>query len=722
MSRTWRRVFRIPIWNTITAGVYSSKNPENIYSASAVPGDEEAGVLPESDPRKYEKLHTVGTSPNYYNGMEMSAGFVQTPSGKDSWGHDIVFEFKGDDDFWLYVETSINGAISLIPAWYTVAVPNLPVGTRFRVVERDYEIPLGYRLMGYEREGETYYLEDGSQVNTGWVRANESPKMMVNNQRGWELQARKIWSDAAYVSSHAPIYTAVYVGGRLLDGSVRQMTDPNTSVRYFFDSLEAGKSIDDYEVREAEVIHPVVGPDGVVTGYSRVTPLESGERISVGSVPKESADGAEQSHEYTVAYGKGIPEKTAVGIDGTGNVRSDTITNTRPDGVVITLYDMKTREPLSDGRFTLKHGDSLLGTFTSDAHGRITVLYDMKRGEDYSLTETAPPDRYIGVPHPVVFSLAAGSNSPVVSGNEEKWASGREATRSGASVIAYIDVFNKPFTLEAKKVSSRTGAPLAGAHFALYRTVSVIGGVSKDYAPMPGYGDLVTGEDGVIPKIDNTLDPGTYYLTELTPPEHYEGMSEDIVFTVSDLGFVTVDSEGHGGLLRDSNAEDENAYTILVPNQLIYSPAQLTVTKTVKGTLGSRDQEFRFTLTVEGAEPDERYEWSKNGEAQPVSLRSGGSFTLKDGDTAVITLPEHVSVTVTEDSGEYSASFRLDDGEAEHGSAKTFEVAGNATLAVVNTRNALIPTGLRLNGAWTAVFLLISLACAVLLIMRRVRE
>ena len=73
-------------------------------------------------------------------------------------------------------------------------------------------------------------------------------------------------------------------------------------------------------------------------------------------------------------------------------------------------------------------------------------------------------------------------------------------------------------------------------------------------------------------------------------------------------------------------------------------------------------------------------------------------------------------------SGEYSASFRLDDGEAEHGSAKTFEVAGNATLAVVNTRNALIPTGLRLNGAWTAVFLLISLACAVLLIMRRVRE
>ena len=72
-----------------------------------MPGDDEAGVLPESDPRKYEKLHTVGTSPNYYNGMEMSAGFVQTPSGKDSWGHDIVFEFKGDDEFWLYVDKEL---------------------------------------------------------------------------------------------------------------------------------------------------------------------------------------------------------------------------------------------------------------------------------------------------------------------------------------------------------------------------------------------------------------------------------------------------------------------------------------------------------------------------------------------------------------------------------------------------------------------------------------
>ena len=36
--------------------------------------------------------------------MELSAVFTQTPDGVDNWGHDIIFEFTGDDDFWFYVD------------------------------------------------------------------------------------------------------------------------------------------------------------------------------------------------------------------------------------------------------------------------------------------------------------------------------------------------------------------------------------------------------------------------------------------------------------------------------------------------------------------------------------------------------------------------------------------------------------------------------------------
>ncbi len=711
-------------YDTITAGVYSYKNPENLYSASADYRDPSVGKLPENDPRKYEKLHTVGESPNYYNGMEITAEFVQTPNGHDAWGHDIIFEFKGDDDFWLYVdnelvidlggihsalsgsvnfatgdvvydgasptnlreifkknykarkpsatedevnqylanyfaveekifkdysahtmtvfymergagasnlhmrfnlsyitprhvvltkkvsgtddidfdlveypyqiwykdeaegqehllqnndenisvtyqnstervsyvktytppnstksyssvyllnpgrsaeihfpantieykviecgvntevydvvsvngtqvtgesignsnrnlfdsgwlqvserptivfdnhvqsdsprtlsvqkrlydpsgavissqqdrttfsyrlylsngsddvlrlanmykyyvrdpegnlcswdaenkcfastgesdlnnipsnrrssitfETSMNGAISMIPAWYTVCVPNLPVGTRFSVVERNNEIPLGYKLLGYEREGGTYIVDSGTDENTGWVRANESPRMYVSNQRGWELEVRKIWSDESYVKSHAPIYTAVYISGELLKGSVRQIESPNTSVRYFFDGLKSGKSIDDYVIREVELESPVVGNDGTVTSYGSITQLSSGSRVTVSSVSKESDTPVE--HSYIVTYGTGAAEQTAEDILSAGNARSDSITNTRSDGVVITLYDMKTKKPLAGGKFTLERGDYSIGVFTSDSHGRITVMYDVIRG------------------------------------------------------------------------------------------------------------------------------------------------------------------------------------------------------------------------------------------------------------------------------------------------------------------------------------------------------
>ena len=98
-------------FNDITPNKYSTANPENLYDATL-------NELPDSDPRKYERLHSVGT-PDYYFGLEVSASFVQTPSGLDNWGHDIIYEFTGDDDFWLYVDgeliIDLGGIHSALP-------------------------------------------------------------------------------------------------------------------------------------------------------------------------------------------------------------------------------------------------------------------------------------------------------------------------------------------------------------------------------------------------------------------------------------------------------------------------------------------------------------------------------------------------------------------------------------------------------------------------------
>ena len=68
--------------------------------------DEMGNLLSDDDPRKGEYLYLPDEgsgNAEYEFGMELTADFLQTKNGEYN-GQDIVYEFTGDDDLWVYVD------------------------------------------------------------------------------------------------------------------------------------------------------------------------------------------------------------------------------------------------------------------------------------------------------------------------------------------------------------------------------------------------------------------------------------------------------------------------------------------------------------------------------------------------------------------------------------------------------------------------------------------
>ena len=630
----------------------------------------------------------------------------------ESIGVNDISGFSNEQKENITFYTSPNGAISKIPAGYTVEVPNLLVDTLFKLEERDNEIPLGYKRVMYYRDGNSFIdIKDGDTHNSGRIRASQSPYMEVINQRGYELKANKIWADEKYMSSYDPIYTAVYRKDTvhnnetgedtytytLIPGTIKRVSYPGKSVRVFMDSLDTGHTIDDYAIYEVELTNPSVDSDDVVQSYGEITRLASGDLTQVGAT---LTSGKTDSFGYEVGYSQGSAKSTVSGI--ANNIRTDNITNTRSGGVVITLYEMNTTNRLSGGKFTLKQGNTVIGTYTADENGRITILYDFLRDTDYTLVETESPTGYLGVPNPVVFSVSQDESTVAVSGNDEKWAKGKTRDTSADNLIAYIDVYNQPYTFSVYKCDKVTKLPLKDAHFALYYGINSLSGKVKDYYPIAGYEDLVSDKNGIIPKVNEKLPAGIYYLTETAAPGGYTAFDDDICFSIDTKGFVEVD-QTYGNLLEetDLNEGKNYQYVISVPNEA--DGHVLTISKIVTGSLGNKDKDFTFTFHAEalpsnqGGNIDDTTEfvWMKNGETQTTKLSNDGNatFTMAHGDEVKIVIPGDVSVTITEANEDYKTTFRINGDIAEEVNTKTFDVTADTRLFVTNDKEAFIPTG-----------------------------
>ena len=650
--------------------------------------------------------------------------------------------------------TSGFGAISGIPAGYTFCVPGLPVGTVFKVTE---DVKTGYGLMGYQRVMGTKKLEDGTEVdipsyeeydhndlNIGKVVAEENPQMEVHNKKGYGLAVKKQWSDLALTTGHDSIYTAIYIneGGqlRLLNNSVKRIQSPSTSADYFWTTLEPYQngtertSLEDYVVREVTISsqNPTVAADGTVSNYGTVTPVDSGGSINLTATRTADATPAgenpDKAYDYVVSYDTGTQS---------GTTRTDTITNTREGGLAIRLFKWDTDVPLSGGYFTLTDSaGNTVGTYISDSNGTVTMMYEFDRNETYTLVQTAAPRGYVGLQKPLCFTV---NNDDTVSlfyedgtawGSQDitdlRWANDKPGS---AGLIAYVDVYNKPFNFKIAKMDNDDNSiPLDSAHFALYKqTNTTIGGLEKNRDPMTGFEDMVT-ENGVVyicgGNSGRSINPGSsgsvYFLTETQAPLTYTKLADDIVFRISAIGVPSLISDSYNGQLVET--EDSYIYTLSVPNTRQETDRKfLTIRKTVNGNAGDHSQDFTFTLTVDSADITDEFEWMKNTVTQSPALHSSDTFTMKHDDEVTIAVPTDVDLTVSEQNLDYTTHFTLDDGQSQATNTMTFSISDDATLRVVNTLGMIVPTGVQMNIAlaFLAVLLCMSIIAAYILRQKR---
>ena len=521
--------------------------------------------------------------------------------------------------------TSMNGSISNIPAGYTVEVRDLIVGTKYKVEERDWEIPKGFTRRaadGYVRtdlEGSyIYYTDEATETYTKKLLDNsgttaeaisdsiksktESPTIEIRNQEHWGLTVEKVWTDADFMQSHDDIYFAVYIdrGGtlELYPGTVRCLASPETDIYYIFEDLydpaNSGYTLNfsDFVVREvtlakADGYDLVADTDtGEVkvkassaedstaqsvtadTGSVTITPIEDGGALTIGGTP---VDGEHQEdYGYTVSYRIG----TSTGLND--KIRTDTVTNSRP-GVEIYKTDMN-GNALGGAVFQLTDADGenvAAATYTSrSADGYVTTAY-LSQGT-YTLTETTAPTGYVGIG---AVTITIGADDSVSVSDKTLCELVTEGLDNG--MTARITVKNRQHALQIKKTNTE-GIALENVTFDLYRQVTESSGsVRKDYQPISGYSGLVTNSEGLLCR-KTTAEDGTvtlttlsmsdftagitYYLTETATVEGYDMLKADVCFTVNSDGTVKLINTGATANLTSVTEEEVVTYTLTILN------------------------------------------------------------------------------------------------------------------------------------------------------------
>lgn len=578
------------------------------------------------------------TNLNHHFGMSVTTEFVQPASGKTTGNKDMIFEFSGDDDVWVYIDGVLVGDLGGIHEKATLKINFATGGVHVGHVDnandpektiQDTTIKAMFQAAGADTSnrrfsGNTFldsskhtlsffYLERGAGASNMSLKFNlttlPSSEVAKVDQNGEAVQGAEFalyQSDANWNAQDEAIAQGTTdANGQLV------LLKPDRSVLSFDNQHAEGH---DYFVLK-EVGLPA-GYRSSLTSSTTATPGElhlqykkaasgTGGVVVAPQTTVTTADGKSWTGSRMWLNGGYLAAKETISLNKeTKDNKGNAISSGTTFAVVLKLTGAS-EDHTSEDAWTAVTGNPLNGYKLCSAHGIAgaveaaksadTSVFDVNTKGDYVVTVRSLPgdiEKYaamledksqseytVAVYHTTASSLAGATidNTSMVQY--------QTINRQFSTVIHLTNVQNRLFVQKVDDLDE----PVDGATFELYKSDDVTGDSPSTYAINPGATpyDTVKAKGMTYPydikgaacfPLDSTehkpLTKGTYYLRESVSPDGHE-----INNTITK---VIVDDSG---VYVDAGEENDGALSMSGPGSLIASLAQFGSPDSIDNTL-----------------------------------------------------------------------------------------------------------------------------------------
>ena len=655
-----------------SAGVYKGSADSETNLGQFFPFDSADNVFDEQGNKLSPKKIVDGsTSLNHHFGMSMTTEFVQPARGKTTKNEDMVFEFSGDDDVWVYIDGVLVGDLGGIHEKATLkinfatgavhvghvdnandpekTIQNTTIKEMFKAAGADTTNFSGSTFRDSTKHTLSFfYLERGAGASNMSLKFNlttlPSSEVEKVDQNGQAVQGAKFalyQSDEKWTvpSGAEPIAQGTTdAKGQLVllmkkDGSVLSFDGQHSEGHDYFvlkeEELPAG-------YRSSLTSSTTATPGELHLQYKQAAASGSGGVVVAPQTTVTTADDSQWTGSRMWLNGGYLAAKETISlsketVDNKGHAISSgttfavvlKLTGAGEDHTSEDAWTAVTGNPLDGYKLCSKHG---IAGAVEAAQSADTSVFAVNTKGDYEVTVRSLPgdiEKYAAM-------LQDKSQSEyTVAAYHTTASSLAEATTENTSMVEYQSI-NRQFStvIHLTNVQNRLfvqkvddlGEPVNGATFELYKADDVTGNSPSTYAIKPNATpyDTVQAKGMTYPyEIKGAacfpLDSNNH--APLTKGTYYlrESLSPDGYEINSTITKVIVDDSG---VYVDAGEKNDGVRSMSGPGSLIASLAQFGSPDSIDNTLTHIKGKLQ---SVTGADVKGNLTWGQTSTAEGVT-------------------------------------------------------------------------------------------------------